>query len=533
MKNMITRKTSAMLLFVMIASVLFPVIAFASAIFTNVSYNSSTGTVTGSVYVTQDVYDGLNDSNKIIIGVYGANGAEGAVEATYNPVGDGVAGHYYYNITSTVIDSTYGSSFSLRYYYTGGSSDPSATFSIGSGTVSTGPTGVLSPPAPTGPVTAGADGKVDAANLTDALKGDGTATVNITGDVAVLPASALKDGKSIEIVASGASYTLPVDTMNFDELAKSLGVDLADLNVSVKVVKLAGDAAKAVSDVVSTTGGKSLAGAFDFTVTAEGKGKTQEIKNFGTYVSRSITLDEALTDLKKAVGVLYNPVTGTFSFVPATFSTVDGKTIATLKRNSNSIYTVISLEAKSFADLAGHWAKADVETLATKLIVEGVSADKFEPKRNITRAEFAAIVIRSLGLQAAGTTSKFSDVPASAWYASSVATAVDAGIISGYTDGTFKPTANITRQELAAMVVRAMKYAGKEVTLTDAQVSTQLAAFTDAAKLGWAKKEVAVAVNAGIVQGQSTTQIGGTATATRAEAAAMVLRYLTKVEFIN
>jgi hypothetical protein len=76
----------------------------------------------------------------------------------------------------------------------------------------------------------------------------------------------------------------------------------------------------------------------------------------------------------------------------------------------------------------------------------------------ITRAEYAAILVRALGIPEGGASS-FSDVGSSDWYCGAVSAAVQYGIIKGYADGTFRPNANITREEAMAMLQRAAKVA--------------------------------------------------------------------------
>jgi hypothetical protein len=189
--------------------------------------------------------------------------------------------------------------------------------------------------------------------------------------------------------------------------------------------------------------------------------------------------------------------------------------------------------AISFKDLAGHWSKKEVEALASNLVVKGTGDNMFSPNRNITRAEFAALIVRALGLDATGTTSSFTDVAAGKWYTAAVATAAKAGIITGYVDGTFKPNANVSRSEISAMISRALKYAGKDVTLSATQVSAALAKFSDAGTLGWAKSDVAVAVSEGLINGQSANKLAGSSLASRAEASTIVYRFLGNVGFIN
>jgi hypothetical protein len=196
---------------------------------------------------------------------------------------------------------------------------------------------------------------------------------------------------------------------------------------------------------------------------------------------------------------------------------------------SNSIYAVVESEV-TFADLNGHWAKADVEMLASKLIVEG-SNGKFDPARNITRSEAVALIVRALALKPSGKASGLTDVSTDAWYADAVNAAYEAGIIKGYTDGKFNPNATITRSELASMLSHAIQTAGKKLSLTDAEVNETLRAFADKGELAWAKTDMAAVVKAGIVGGNNG-KLSGSAVADRAQAAVMIANFLSYVEFI-
>ncbi|REE90511.1 S-layer family protein [Paenibacillus taihuensis] len=506
MKKLIMNKTAAVLVFAMMISVLTPIIAFAAQ-FNNVSVSGNT--VTGDVYLTQDEYNALADQSRISVNVYDAAGnVVTNVYATYT--NDGLF-HFTYTLDRTGYLG-YDNVTTGTYTYSGGNNNIIFV--------------------PTTPDVVNTDGTVNRDALIALFGANADATVTSKSEVVSLPADALLKGKSLTIkLEDGTSYTLPIAALKLEDLAKSLGVELKDLTIRVELKKVTGDTATKIAGAATAVGGEQVAPAVDFKVVAVAGSKEQTIENFGQYVSRTIPV--TASDAAGLTGVLYNPVTGTFTFVPSTFATVDGKTLATLKRNGNSIYTVIKTKAASFADLAGHWAQKDVEALAGKLIVEGTGANKFEPKRDITRAEFAALVVRALGLEVGGTSDKFKDVASDKWFASTVASAVKAGLITGYEDGTFKPNANITRKEMAAIVVRAMKLAGKDVAISDADVSKALASFTDASSLGWAKDEVAVAINAGVVKGQTSTKVVGDANANRAEAATMIARFLGKVGFIN
>lgn len=522
MKKLVMNKTAVLLVFMMMVSALAPVFAFAASKFQDVKHDYFTDTVTGNVYVSDDVYVNigdhfvLDDQGRIVINVYGEDGTVlETVYATYDQPG------LYKFKFNTVTYSTY-FPLKLSYLYDGAPVTEWVYKSQPGGGGGFFPGGIID-----------SNGNVNRDQLIAALKASDDARILTTSEVVNLPADALIYGKNLTLyMQDGRSITLPLPALKVEDLAKSFGVELKDLIIRVELKQLTGDAAKALEDAVSAAGSEQLSIAVDFKVVAVGGGKEQAINNFGQLINRTIALD-ADASKDNAVGVLYDPTTKKLSFVPTTFTEDNGKTLANLKRNGNSIYTVIKGKSVSFTDLANHgWAAEAVNALAAKLVVEGTGADKFSPARNITRAEFAALIVRSLGIEAKGTSS-FKDVPANAWYAGAVAAAAEAGIVKGVNSDTFKPTANITRKELATMVVRAAAYAGKEWNLTPAQVEQALAKFTDAAALGWAKDEVAAAISAGVVQGVSATKVGGDNTATRAEAATMIYRFLTNAELID
>lgn len=195
----------------------------------------------------------------------------------------------------------------------------------------------------------------------------------------------------------------------------------------------------------------------------------------------------------------------------------------------------VALEySKKFADVAGHWAQRDVELMASKYVIEGTSDTTFEPARPVTRAEFVTMLTRSLGLsQKSSTASTFSDVAPGAWYHGFVEAAFSAGLTKGDsgTGGKFRPTDSITREEMAALMVRAMKLAGKEAkALTSENVAAALKAFADGSQIAsWAGYEAAQAVNEGIIKGRDGATFAPKVNGSRAEAATMMSRFMKQV----
>ncbi|WP_222429924.1 fibronectin type III domain-containing protein [Paenibacillus cremeus] len=332
----------------------------------------------------------------------------------------------------------------------------------------------------------------------------------------------------LSIKSNDVTYNLPAKALDIAGLAKQLGTDAGNVKLNIVIEKVTGPTADLISSKAAQAGLTLLSGAVDFSITAEGNGKTTTVSDFGnSYVPRSILLTQTV-DSAQVTAVLYNPATGEMSFVPATFATVNGKTEVTIKRQGNSTYTVVK-SSKTFDDIQGHWAKNEIELLASKLVIKGATDTSFAPDSNITRAEFAALLVRAFGFTEAAP-AKFNDVPSSSWFASAVGTAVKAGLVEGFEDNTFKPNDKITREQMAVMITRAMKLAGK----SEASDAKQLDKFTDSTSINaWAKDAVAQAAKAGIVNGATDTTFVPAANATRAEAAVMLKRLLTYAQFIN
>lgn len=95
-----------------------------------------------------------------------------------------------------------------------------------------------------------------------------------------------------------------------------------------------------------------------------------------------------------------------------------------------------------------------MNTLASRGIINGKGDGKFDLNASITRAEFATMAVRFLGIQNDLTGSKFSDVTSSDWFYNAVMTATKYGWIAGYNDGTFRGNNKITRAEVVTIVNR-------------------------------------------------------------------------------
>ncbi|MNN08953.1 Endoglucanase precursor [compost metagenome] len=205
----------------------------------------------------------------------------------------------------------------------------------------------------------------------------------------------------------------------------------------------------------------------------------------------------------------------------------DGTTLVTVNRPGFSVYAAAT-RTVAFTDIDASYAASDIKDLAGKWIINGKTATTFSPKANLTRAEFTALLVRALGLKAAGTEA-FTDVKVGDWFASDVAAASEAGLIKGIGGGKFAPNAKVTREDLAVILDRALKLTGTELKLAGLD---PIAPYADSVKVSaYAKESVKLLTDAGIIDGFSLTE--GTfyqpnASATREFSAAALHRLLIK-----
>ena len=180
---------------------------------------------------------------------------------------------------------------------------------------------------------------------------------------------------------------------------------------------------------------------------------------------------------------------------------------------------------KTFPDISAHVNRADIEALAARGIISGKTDTSFDPDATMTRGEFAAIVVRGLGLsEKAG--SVFADVPAQSWYAGYVGSAYSYGIVSGVSAGAFNPEGTITREEAAVMVARAAKLCGLDTALGAGAVRDMLAQFTDYITASdWARPSLAFCYREDILS-RADLEIRPGAAIKRCEVAGMLFRLL-------
>ncbi len=179
--------------------------------------------------------------------------------------------------------------------------------------------------------------------------------------------------------------------------------------------------------------------------------------------------------------------------------------------------TIINLN-----DVAGHWAEESIKQALSIGMVKGYLDGTFQPNRTVTRAEFAVMLMNVLKPQGAGVDLTFTDTAKiGAWAQTAIAQAVQAGMITGYEDGGFRPNAEITRAEMAVILAKAL---GES---TEVKVTTSFADDKDIP--AWAKGSVDFVKQSGMVQGKGDNEFAPQDSATRAEAVTVLLKLLAQL----
>ena len=179
----------------------------------------------------------------------------------------------------------------------------------------------------------------------------------------------------------------------------------------------------------------------------------------------------------------------------------------------------------TFGDVTDHPNRTAIEALAARGIINGLGDGTFGPDKTMTRAQFAAIVVRGLGLPQKAVT-VFGDVKATDWHAPYVGAAYTYGIVNGKSAQRFDPNGTITRQEAAVMVARAAKLCGMDTELNPLAVRDVLAQFTDyVTTADWARAGLAFCYQEGILD-DSALEIRPKVAIKRCEIAQMLYNLL-------
>nr|WP_269669523.1 S-layer homology domain-containing protein [Paenibacillus sp. GSMTC-2017] len=170
-----------------------------------------------------------------------------------------------------------------------------------------------------------------------------------------------------------------------------------------------------------------------------------------------------------------------------------------------------------FSDVNQHWSKTNIDLFVKMGFVKGYEDDTFRPNGSITRAEFAAMIVRVFNIEAQKNATSFTDVKEAHWAIKYIEALAVSGIITGYVDGTFKPNDVISRAEIIAIISRIVDF--------NAIGKNKTADFNDIAG-SWNADEIRAAAAAGIINGRKVGSFAPQEQSTRAEALSIILRVL-------
>ncbi len=205
------------------------------------------------------------------------------------------------------------------------------------------------------------------------------------------------------------------------------------------------------------------------------------------------------------------------------FFTFDVPALDEETNNPNNPNTTIK---NPFVDIDNVFSKDEILALYAAGITTGTTATTFSPNKNISRAQFAVMIARALNIQSAKATA-FKDVKGQ-WYEHEVQALAEVGIVTGVNATTFNPTANITRQQAAAMILRMLEYKGYKVTVDESALT-----YKDANKVfDYAKQAVSELQALDIMTGFNG-YLNPQSNLTRAQMAKILKRSLEYVNLID
>ncbi|ACL75355.1 sugar-binding protein [Ruminiclostridium cellulolyticum] len=357
---------------------------------------------------------------------------------------------------------------------------------------------------------------VDANELSRALTQAKVATVEIpktagmNAYVTSLPSSALVSGdasKAIQIVSEEAAVTLPLNMLSATDLA---GADRIELSIEKS------DAGELDSPKKAIVGDKPV---FDIKLIVNGEEKAWS----NAEAALTVKIPYAPTSIELAnteyLTVWYlSPDGQAVKMNDAKYVPSEKAMVFTTTHLSK--YAVVYTK-KDFLDMQKHsWAVEAVKALAENGIIEGTSGTEFSPAEKITREEYVAWLVRTLGMTA-DFNNNFSDVKETDKYYKEIGIAKELGISVGY-KGEFSPEREISRQELVTMTINALKIADKPLEIGTAE---DIKKYTDAGKIAkYATENMATMVRMGFITGNSKTTLNPVGVATRAEAAVILYK---------
>ena len=306
-------------------------------------------------------------------------------------------------------------------------------------------------------------------------------------------------------------------------ITKTVKVKSTSSKKTVKVVKdtaeTAVDTVKVETDFASVSIPASAQTEFELTEQDTNKvavtfdtDKTTTMKISFPGVTGDTTYMAVVDETGKAIGGKYNPATGELE----------------AKISESGVYSVVYNE-KDFEDIKDKSAEMQnaIKTLAAKGIINGTSETTFSPDASISRAEIAALIVRTLSKLDPNEDGGFVDVTKDNWFFGVAGSSRKHGIINGYEDNTFRGNNVILKEQIIAVTARVLR---NEMNYKTPENVSEYLTYTDAENLpGWAKEDIALAEMANIVLQRVDGQFVPQDEMTRGDAAIILMRLFNKI----
>jgi uncharacterized protein YjdB len=352
----------------------------------------------------------------------------------------------------------------------------------------------------------------------------GTGKVTITSPTGtkqvILPSNTAELLAHNQLEIKMEKLTLTLSSEIFTQLTNLVKAnELKDSSIRLIVNPVPADQAKELlsKGIESSNTQLRLSGeVFEFSLIHQTKdGKQIKLSKFNKPITIRLKVDPDINP--RLAGIYHIADNGQLEFIGGKYA--NGEMVAEVYHFSK--YAVLEYK-KTFADVQyTHWASAVIQELTAKHVINGTSATTFEPDRIITRAEFTSLIVKALGLQDQGEI-KFTDVPSDKWYAQPISIALKAGIVTGKSEAIFDPNAQITRQEMVVMLMRAY-----EIVTGHKVNGNTSSGFKDESKVAsWALIYVREAAILDLIHGRALGQFVPMGITTRAEAAQVIYNLL-------
>lgn len=364
------------------------------------------------------------------------------------------------------------------------------------------------------------------------VSGSNNSIVNLTGDIVK---SMEKDSFHLSIKKDNINYVIPASEITINQVADILKVnskELKEIDIDIKINQVSDTALSKYTEMIKKSEKELVVAPVEFEIVAkttgiDGKVRETTVNKFSNYVERVIEIPSNIDEKKITTGIVFN-ADGTYSHVPTEVFKSNGKWYAKLNSLTNSTYSVI-YNPITVDSVKGHWSEEAVNDMASRLVL--FNPETFKPNKAITRADFAEYIVRALGLYRQGSTheNKFSDVSETGDRTLAILIANEYGIVTGYSDGSFRGDHEITREEAMTMYQRAMKIT--KLTGSDTNRYTTYMDYNQVS--GWAIPYVKDVLAAHVFNGTTATTISPKSNLTYGQSAQAIRNLLVESGLIN